>query len=76
MRGRSGSVNDNTVITTWAGKVPNEISFILPENDEEVKWIDLVNQGRTFHFEFSNLSGSWWKILGGVEILFNTIGKL
>lgn len=76
VRGRSGSVNDNTVITTWAGKVPNEHSFILPENDEEVKWIDLVNQGRTFHFEFSNLSGSWWKILGGVEIVFNTVGKL
>lgn len=76
VRGRSGSVNDNTVITTWAGKVPNEHSFILPENDEEVKWIDLLNQGRTFHFEFSNLSGSWWKILGGVEIVFNTVGKL
>lgn len=76
VRGRSGGVNDETVITSWAGKVPREKSFILPANDEDVKWIDLANQGRTFHFEFANKAGSWWKILGGVEIVFNTSGKL
>ena len=37
---------------------------------EDVKEIALHNQGRTFHYEFRNKAGSWWKILGGVEILF------
>ena len=76
VRGRSGGVNDNTVITSWAGTVPEENTFILPVNDEDVKWVELNNEGRTFHFVFENRAGSWWKILGGVEILFNTIGKL
>ena len=75
VRGRSGGVNDNIVVTSWSGSVPEENRFILPSNDEEVKWIELDNQEHTFHFEFSNLSGSWWKILGGVEITFYVSGK-
>ena len=76
VRGRSGSVNDNIVVTSWSGTVPEENSFILPKDDEDVKWIEIRNQGKTFHFEFTNLAGSWWKILGGVEITFQPIGKL
>lgn len=76
VRGRSGSDSDETKITSWSGTVPEENSFILPSEDQEVKWIELANEGRTFHFEFENKSGSWWKILGGVEILYSTKGKL
>ena len=71
MRGRSGGVNDAISVTGYSGTIPHTTEFILPENDESVKEIVLHNEGRTFHFEFRNKAGSWWKILGGVEILFN-----
>ena len=71
MRGRSGGVNDAISVTEYSGTIPNITEFILPQNDEAVKEIALHNEGRTFHYEFRNKTGSWWKILGGVEILFN-----
>ena len=71
MRGRSGGVNDAISVTGYSGTIPHNTEFILPANDESVKEIALHNEGRTFHFEFANKAGSWWKILGGVEILFN-----
>lgn len=71
MRGRSGGVNDAISVTEYSGTIPNITEFILPQNDEAVKEIALHNEGRTFHYEFRNKAGSWWKILGGVEILFN-----
>ena len=71
MRGRSGGANDAISVTEYSGTVPNTTEFILPANDEAVKEIALHNEGRTFHYEFRNKAGSWWKILGGVEILFN-----
>ena len=71
LRGRSGGVNDAISVTEYSGTIPNITEFILPANDESVKEIALHNEGRTFHYEFRNKAGSWWKILGGVEILYN-----
>lgn len=71
MRGRSGGIDDMITVTEYSGTVPNTVDLVLPSNDETVKEIALHNEGRTIHYEFRNKAGSWWKILGGVEILFN-----
>jgi len=71
MRGRSGGVDHAISITEYSGKNRNSMDMILPSNDEEVKEVALHNEGRTFHYVFENEAGSWWKILGGVEILYN-----
>ena len=70
VRGRSGGTGDAITVTEYSGTLPNSVDMILPSNDQDVKEIALHNQGRTFHYEFRNKAGSWWKILGGVEILF------
>ncbi|MBO7405323.1 MAG: hypothetical protein J6V24_10220, partial [Clostridia bacterium] len=70
LRGRSGGIDDAITVTEYSGTLPNSVDMILPANDEDVKEIALHNQGRTFHYEFRNKAGSWWKILGGVEILY------
>ena len=75
VRGRSGGETHEMTITSWAGKVSTRVGIVLPSNDEDVKWIDLWNQGKTMHFEFENKAGSWWKILGGVEVMFYASGK-
>lgn len=75
VRGRSGGQTDEMTITSWAGKVSTRVGIVLPANDEDVKWIDLRNMGKTMHFEFENKAGSWWKILGGVEVMFYASGK-
>ena len=70
LRGRSGGVNDALTITEYTAAIKKESDVILPANDEEVKELTLHNQGRTFHYVFRNKAGSWFKILGGVEVVF------
>lgn len=70
LRGRSGGVNDALSVTEYTGPIKKETDVILPTSDEEVKELALHNQGRTFHYEFRNKAGSWWKILGGVEVVY------
>jgi len=70
LRGRSGSETDETEITAWAGRKPRTSSFILPENDENVHAEKLWNEGMTMHYEIRNKAGSYFKILGGVEVLY------
>ena len=43
---------------------------LMPENETEVLEIPLKNEGRTFRLQFSNEAGSRFRILGGVQLLF------
>lgn len=69
-RGEGSIVN---FVSTIDG-VSQETKIEMPEDGERVRDIDLKNKGRAFSFRISNEAGSCFKILGGVEIVFDITG--
>ncbi len=46
--------------------------YQMPENDMNVIRIPLQNEGRVFGFRIYNEAGSWFRVMGGVEVRFET----
>ena len=68
MRGEGGRVR----IRYRIGQFAHEETYYMKNNTGEVLVVPLKNEGRVFGMEFHNEAGSWFKILGGVDLRYRT----
>lgn len=59
------------VIEVQAGVHKSRTPFLMPASPYEVKRVDLKNETRTLSITIRNEAGSFFRLTGGVEILFN-----
>lgn len=52
------------------GRNAHNYRCLMPEYEGDVLEIPLKNEGRTFSFRFSNEQGSRWRIVGGMQVVF------
>lgn len=62
----------NVVVGLKAGLHTTFLKFLMPENPEEVKRVDLRNEARAISLTIKNEAGSYFRLTGGVEIIYNT----
>ena len=72
IRGISESGTEGAVmqLDVQIGRNLHNLRYLMPEYAGDVLEIPLKNEGRTFGFCFSNEEGSRWRILGGIQVLF------
>ncbi len=72
IRGAGESAGEGAVLLLDAriGRNLHNYRCLMPEREEDVLEIPLRNEGRTFAFRFSNEAGSRFRILGGVQMVF------
>lgn len=68
LRGEGGVVQ----IRYRIGKFEDTKAYQMPEDTGEPIRIPLVNEGRAFGLKIFNEAGSWFKIMGGVDLRFET----
>ena len=72
LRGIGQSEGEGAIllIDAQAGRHRHNYRHLMPEQETDVLEIPLKNEGRTFALKFYNEAGSRWRILGGVELLY------
>lgn len=70
LQGKGESENSVLLINYRIDSTCHYERFLMPRHEAEVMEIPLKNEGRTFAFCFLNEAGSRWRILGGVELMF------
>jgi|GEM_PF-117733 len=72
LRGAGESEGEGAVLLLDARIGRNRHSYrcLMPENEADVLEIPLKNEGRTFALRFSNEAGSRFRVLGGVQLVF------
>lgn len=68
--GEGGGEGSVIVVDARVGHHVLSYRYLMPAHEEDVLEIPLKNEGRTFAFCFSNETGSRWRILGGVQLVF------
>jgi len=66
MRGEGGVV----LIGMWAGVSKQDLKQQMPENISDVLKVDLKNAAKTFHMRISNEAGGYFRLTGGIEIIY------
>ena len=66
LRGEGGAV----VVTSRAGKFAQTKVYQMPQDTGDVLRLKLENEGRVFSLRITNQAGSWFRLLGGVDIRF------
>ena len=56
------------LVDTWAGRLRDTYSLLLPETTEEVLEVPLKNEGRTLRIRLYNEAGSRFTVTGGLEL--------
>jgi hypothetical protein len=70
MRGEGGFV----LIELWVGRAKQEIKQEMPENIEDVLKVDLSNGAKTFWMKIMNEAGGYFRLTGGIEIIYEPGG--
>lgn len=62
---------ETAVFDVYVDKATQEVEQMMPDTTDEVVEIKLCNSGKTIGFKISNQAGNYFKLYGGVEILYD-----